>query len=233
MGGTAITRAQELVDQGKIDEARDVLLEAGFVRSDDEAVQREFVRLIPQSPALAAHRDILARVSARDAASRYKALNAISREVYQETSPDLKSWLADPRTTDVLIAAAGDNDPKVAQEAAAVLYIVLERYFADLRAFSPLVALLESKRKQTRLYAVFGIAELAHPERWKALLPMFKDRSAEVRKAACRAIVFNYGPGQASKEIHAALHQHVTELQSDEDASVRDMAGKARQRLGR
>lgn len=233
MGGQTIRRAQELVDQGKIEEARDVLLEAGFVHGEDETVQREFVRLIPPSPALVEHRDVLARASAPDATSRYKALNAISREVYQETSTYLKSWLADPRTTDVLIAAAGDNDPKVAQEAAAVLYIVLERYFADLRAFHPLVALLESKRKQTRLYAVFGIAELAHPERWKALLPMFTDRSGEVRKAACRAIVFNFGPDQASKETHAALKQLVNELLSDEDASVRDMAEKARQRLGR
>jgi HEAT repeat protein len=232
MAGTAIKRAKKLVDLGKIEEARDILLAAGFVSGEDATVQREFVKLIPPSEALAEHRDVLARVSARTPAARYKALHAIAREVYKETSTYLKSWLADPRTTDVLIAAAADPDPKVAQEAACVLYIVLDRYFADRRAFQPLAALLHSKQKQTRLYAVFAIAALDHPDRWNVLLPAFEDRSVDVRKAACRAVVFNYRPGQASKGTLATLKQLVDERLSDPVAPVRSMAANARQQLG-
>lgn len=234
MSTKAIDQAQALVKSGKVDEARNLLLEQGFVRRYDPEIGTAYPKLIPPTPLLSIRlKGDLLRVADHDPDVRYQALAVMLREVFGEASPDIRAWCADPRATDVLIRALRDEEPRVVEKAAGVLSMVLSRYFADVRAFEPLSGLLKSRRKQTRVYATYGIGYLAHPDRWRALLPMFKDTTTDVRRTAVRVAVFN-APGSAMpddtrSELMAEMHR----LLSDPDTSTRGMAKTVLQDMGK
>jgi HEAT repeat protein len=227
-----VERARALLAAGQAVAARDLLLAEGFVKCQEPELQRVFPELIPPSPSLARRLESLETALSRpDAEARYNALKAISRDVFQETSLHIKEWAADPRFIDPLIGALSDPDPKVVEEAAAVLSVVVSRYFADQRMFEPLVRLLQSRRKKTRLYAVTAIAHLTHPHRWQALLPVFRDPAHEVRHAACRAVLFNLDVVEVSPDLRAALKTELRARVADENTTTRAMAERALQKL--
>lgn len=233
MSTKAIDQAKALVRAGKVDEARTLLLEQGFVRRHDAEIENIYPNLIPPPSLLSARLtgDLL-RVADPDPDVRYQALMVMQREVFGEASPDIRAWCADPRATDVLIRALRDDEPRVVEKAAGVLSMVLSRYFADIRAFEPLAGLLKSRRKQTRVYATYGIGYLAHPDRWRALLPIFQDTATDVRRTAVRVAVFN-APGSAmTDETRSKLLAGLRRLLADPDTSTRGMAETALQDLG-
>lgn len=233
MGTNAIARAQTLIKDGKVEEAKELLLDEGFVRRHDPDIESAYPKLIPPNPLLEARlKGELARVADPDPEVRYKTLAAILREVFGEWSLDLKAWLTDPRSTAALTRALRDGRPDVAEKAAGVLSMVLSRYFADLRAFEPLADLLKSRRKLTRVYATYGIGYLAHPERWRVLLPMFRDRATDVRRTAVRTAAFNAAGSSMSPATRSELTEELRRLLGDKDASTRDMAETALQKLG-
>lgn len=232
MTATAIERAKAHIKSGETDEARDLLLTEGYVHREDADVQRAYPQLLKPSGVLAKKlAEVSAAVSEPSAEARYKALSALAREVFQETSEHLRAWLADPRVTDLWIQALGDDDPKVVEKAAAILSVVVSRYFADLRTFEPLSALLMSKRKQTRLYAVFSIPYLARPDRWDVLLPLFGDSAPEVRQTAVRGVLSDEALDQLPAKTRATLADVLRPFAQDKDATTRVMAERALARL--
>jgi len=209
------------------------MLRQGFIEAEQPEVQRAYGQLIPPSERLAERlRGELADVSAPDSRVRNAALTMLAREVFKEYSAQLKEWLADPRTTDALLGALADPDPHVAEKAAGILSVIVSRYFPDRRAFAPMAALLNSGRKQTRVYAVFTLAHLAHGELWGVLLPALADKAREVRHAACRAAVFNLVPAELSKSTREMFQGALRECLSDSDPATRSMAEKALRKLG-
>jgi HEAT repeat protein len=227
MSGNVVARAKQLVASKKIDEARKLLLDEGFVQRSDRAVQAAYLELIPPADAKPELNEPLRRLASSDPDVRYKAIQAISREMFQESSIPRQAWASDPRVTTVLIDALEDEDKRVVEEAAGVLAVIVGRYFADLRAFEPLVPLLESGRKQTRVNAVAAIGKLSHQDRWRVLLPMFKDKAAEVRRSAVRQVVFNGADGSIPGDVLPDVKSELRRLLTDKDASTKTMAKTA------
>lgn len=232
MAHNTIQRARALVSAGEREAAKELLLREGFIEADEPQVQRAYGDLIPPGERLAEKlRGVLANLSAPEPKVRAAAAEALAREVFKEFSTHLKEWLADPRTTDLLLAALADPDPKVAEKVAGVLSVIVSRYFPDRRVFEPMRALLQSRRMQTRLYAVFALQHLAHGDQWRVLVPTFADPAKGVRHAACRAVVFDLVPGELSKPTREDLARALRDLRSDPDAATRAMAEKALRKL--
>jgi HEAT repeat protein len=232
MTANAIERAKAHLEDGEAEEARDLLLAEGYVRREDADIQRAYAKLLRPSGVLATKiTEVTAAVSDPSAEARYKALSALAREVFKETSLHIKAWVADPRVTGLLIGALDDEDPRVVEKAAAILSVVVSRYFADLRAFEPLVALLESKRKQTRLYAVFSIPYLARPDRWDVLLPAFEDAAPEVRQTAVRGVLSDEALDELPAGTRTALADALRPFVKDKDPATKVMAERALARL--
>jgi HEAT repeat protein len=232
MSVDAVARARQLVAAKKTAEARKLLLEEGFAQRVDPAVQKAYLELIPATDAKPELKEPMRRLSSTDAEVRYKAIQAVSRDMFQESSIERQEWASDPRTTAALIAVLDDEDPRIVEEAAGALSVVLGKYFADLRAFDPLVRLLKSGRKQTRVYAVVGLGRLAHPLRWNVLLPMFGDKATDVRRAAVRQIAIRGADGKVPKDVLPQLKAELKRLLTDKDSATKGMAKTALEKLG-
>jgi HEAT repeat protein len=221
-----ISKAKTLLAAERVDEARELLLENGFIERLDSEIQAAYEQLIPLSKALQEQLSgPLASLRSKQAATRSKAADQIGREARKEWSSDRKVWLADPRTTGPLIKALDDVDDKVVEVAAAAIAAIARGYFPDLRAFDPLAKLLSSPKKNVRLYAVLGISSLHHPDRWKLLLNMTTDKVTDVRRTVCRSMVAYLPKSKLSPALRAKLIAAITPLQSDPDGVVKKVAG--------
>lgn len=228
-----VAEARRLLNENQVDEARELLLREGYVDRADAQVQAAYESLIPVTPQLQEQLDgVLAQLQDADPRVRKKAANSFRRIAMKATSVILMKWMRDPRTTGRLIAALDDADPACKEESAGALAWTIWRYFPDLRAFEPLSALLSSSRKETRFYATLGIGWLNHPQRWKALLPMFSDKSEKVRQTACKAVVFNAGKAAIDAATKQQLRERLTACLTDTDVQVRTLASNGLHFLG-
>lgn len=225
-----IAEARQRIAGGDAEGARDLLVEAGYVRQLDRKVQQAFLKLIPMSPVPGGLWEQLADT---DPAVRRGAAKAIRRAAMKEWHIDRKKWLADPRVHDRLLGLIEqDEDPAVVEEAAGAIAFNIPRYLNDLRAFEPLRRLLSSSRKTTRFHAAFGLGFLQTPERWQVLIPMLNDRAENVRMQVAIAIGnATVGPQFDSGDLQA-LRPILPPLLGHSDAKVREVAAAGLARIG-
>jgi HEAT repeat protein len=227
---STIAEARRMIAASDLEGARDLLLEAGYVRQLDPHVQKAFVELIPMSPP---PDGLLEQLTDADPNIRHAAAKAIRRAAMKEWHVDRKPWLADPRLHDSLLERIErDDDPAVVEEAAGAIAFNIPRYLADLRAFEPLRRLLGSSRKTTRFHAVFGLGFLHTPERFQALIPMLNDRVENVRRQAAGAIgEATVGPQLDPADVQA-LRPILPSLLDHSDPKIREVAAAALGRIG-
>lgn len=228
-----ILKAKKLIGDNKLEKARELLLEEGFVSELDETVQKAFETLMPPGELLKDKMNgVLRLLKDPDRRLRYKSADSVRRDSLKEWSVHLKEWLADPRTTGSLIESLKDEDSKVAEAAAAALSGIIRGYFPDMRAFAPLINALKSSRKNMRLYAVLGIGSIRHKDRWEVLVTALKDSATEVRRAACMSVVQNLHGSRIDTSIKEKLRTQLQELMLDKDGATRRMAENAIRCLG-
>jgi HEAT repeat protein len=231
MSPNVIAQARQLLSSKKAGEAKKLLLDQGFVQESDPATQSAYLELIPPTNAKPELKEPLRRLSSSDRDVRYKAIQVISREMFKESSIERQEWASDPRTTAVLIGLLQDEDKRVVEEVSGILAVILGKYFADLRAFEPLVRLLASGRKQTRVNAVVAIGRLLHPDRWRVLQTMLRDKATEVRRAAVRQVAIRGAEGRIPDDVLPMLKSELRRLQTDPDSATKGMARTALEKL--
>jgi len=220
-----ISKAKEFLVKNQPEKARKLLLKEGFIRRLDPSIQEAYEQLVPPGGALREQLEgSLAFLKDSDPNVRYKAASRLCKEALKEWSFHREAWLADPRTTSPLIQTLSDEDPKVAEKAAAALAAIMRSYFPDLRAFEPLVRLLRSRRKNTRLYAVLGIGSVNYKQRWDILLEMLNDTTTEVRRGACRSLIDSLDDCKIATTTKSKLIARLQTLLSDKDDTIRAMA---------
>jgi HEAT repeat protein len=225
-----ITDARRKLAAGDLEGARDLLLDAGYVRQLEPRVQQAFLKLIPMSPPPDA---LWQQLADADPGVRWTAAKAFRRAAMKEWHIDRKKWLADPRVHDRLLELIErDEDPAVVEEAAGAIAFNIPRYLADLRAFEPLRRLLVSSRKTTRSHAVFGLGFLHTPERWQALIPMLNDPFEDVRSQVLGAIAeATVGPQFDPRDLQV-LRPALPSFLDHSDPNVREVAAVGLARIG-
>jgi HEAT repeat protein len=201
-----IASAKRLVAADMIAEAQNLLLEEGYVKRLEPAIQKAYLRLVPVSPTL---REMLDEVY-RDLDDpspdvRFKAVTKIAREFNKERLRDKTRWMRDPRASEPLIKAADDPDTRVSERALGTLARLVCKYFPDQRTLPAFRAKLTDQRQETRTFAVSGIAGLRHEELLEDLVDLL-DRGTEKDRSDVSAQIWG-----ASIETFHNTNQHPIE----------------------
>jgi hypothetical protein len=99
-----IARAETLLKGGKVDDARELLLEEGYVLRSEPKIQSVFLERIPILGTLRKILDERYRsIDDDDPKVRFKSLSAVNRELCRQTLRDNVFWMRDPRAADPII----------------------------------------------------------------------------------------------------------------------------------
>jgi HEAT repeats len=161
-----LTQASRLLAEGRLDEARELLLVEAYVKRDEPTLQATYLNLIPPTPTLleiqAESYDDLRNP---DAKVRLKAATRITRECSKVYPRHSVRWMRDPRATAPLMqSATSDPDAKVADKTLHALACILCAYFPDQRALPVLLSRLKDTRQEARASAISGLGCLRREE---------------------------------------------------------------------
>ncbi|ABC29872.1 protein containing HEAT repeats [Hahella chejuensis KCTC 2396] len=184
-----IEKAQTLLQQGALEDARELLLREGFEQGDNPLLQNAYYELIPLGETLQARLDPLktALQPPYDEAS-VKAVAAIVKEAAKASNKVTHAWIRDPRVTDLLIDALSHGNARLVKEAALALTHIVHRYFADYRVRAAFVPLLSNANKTLRRVACGVVGRWPDESIVAMLAPLTEDKAAEVRQEATKTL---------------------------------------------
>lgn len=161
-----LAQARRLLTEGRLDDARELLLVEAYVKRDEPTLQAAYLKLIPPTPTLL---EIQAEsyndLRDPDAKVRLKAATRITRECTKVYPRHSVRWMRDPRATAPLMqSATGDPDAKVADKTLHALACILCSYFPDQRALPVLLSRLKDTRQEARASAISGLGCLRREE---------------------------------------------------------------------
>jgi HEAT repeat protein len=223
-----IEKAKALAKAGKEEEGRDFLLASGYEVGDEKAVQKAYPALFPPPVELKKNAAKIKGFADKDAKKRADAGKWLSKEARLSYSLDKKTWMRDPRLTDVVMdALAKEDDPKARNAIAEGLAFLLYRYFPDQRAFGVLSGLAGDKDKHIRYSVAVGIGHLRHPARYDVLTPMLEDKATQVRHEVCLSVCHNERAGFLTEAEKTVLRPALLPLLDDKDQGVRTVCSSA------
>lgn len=213
--------ARALCDEGKVDDARELLLERGYIHASDPAIHAAYSSLIPAPDSLNEWIEgPFADANSPDSAVRFKALDKIAKTVAKAWSKLTLQWARDPRTIDVLLAHTHDSDPRITEAVATALGAIAVRYFADQRIAAAAVSLLDHPSSRARVWAVHALRTVGGESHVVRLDGLVRDEDVRVRQEL--AIVLKLrAEAITSPDAKHALAKAVVPLLSDNDATVR------------
>jgi HEAT repeat protein len=195
-----IALAKKLLAAGKTEEAQSLLLDEGYVRRLEPAIQKAYLRLIPVGATLRAVLDEMYRgLTDSDPKVRLKAATQIAREFNKTYLRDKVRWMRDPRASGPLIDAAHDPDGKVSERALGALSRLVCKYFPDRRALPVFLTNLADKRQQFRAFAISGLGCLRDEALLTHLVDLLQNGTDDDRLAVCSLIW-----GLSTETIHHA-----------------------------
>lgn len=199
-----IKKFEELMINGKGDDAKEYLLSEAFINHDDSILKELFYRNFPASNEL--QRELnqsLKNLFDDQNSERIKAAKYISSKARGVINLVDAKWLKDPRTTQLLRQALNDKDEKVVFEMIIALWNISESYEflenSTIKAFKELCEYSGSKRVSD--YLVGAIGHMEFDGKWNYILTKISNRpNKEVKTMACHAII-HYGKNMDSSLI--------------------------------
>lgn len=203
-----IGEAKGLLHLGKNREARDLLLQEGYVKRLVPEFQTAFLELFPPSQELLnEEKTTFRKLVSQQLNVRLEAARYLCGQAHNEITIKREAWLKDPRTVDVLLAAARDNEPKTLAEISLALAALAERYYKDLRMYPVLRELIRHSAREVQWGALRGVCTFYQcPDQWDVLIPFLVSRSpAKFKGAIARAIYV--GPKEMRPVNHPFLRK--------------------------
>jgi HEAT repeat protein len=201
-----IASAKRLLEQGRPAEARDLLLDEGYVKRLEPAIQRAYQELIPVHPTLREVLDDL-YVGLGDPAAgvRFDAATKLAREFAKVHLRGNVRWMRDPRASGPIIQAVFDADDKVARRALRALSLLVWKYFPDQRALPAFLSRLADPTQATRVDAINGIGCLRREALLEHLVPVM-ERGTDRDRAAVAGQIWGL-----ALEVFDNMNQHPME----------------------
>lgn len=195
-----IQKAEKLLEQGHQTDAKDLLLNEGFVKRLNPDIQKAYLTLIPESEELLREKKTsLEELFSPNVNKRIKASSYIFKEGRREFAHS-RAWLGDPRTIDLLFAALQDKEPKVIENITGALWMISHggRYNRDLRIYNKLLELVASDHNETVRNAALGLQNYALTSKYQVLLTVLPKQT--VAKTV-QQILNNFYRGESRAEI--------------------------------
>lgn len=153
-------------------EARNELLQQGFVRGNSRRVRSAFFDLFPATRELSRELESsLGDLREGEAPARKKAAKYIEAQSRKSKTVPLEMWLKDPRTVEVLVAAVDDSDEEVVINVALALGNIASRYqFPAPEAFDALETMYADAPATTKIVLAIAIAPFPNQAKWTLLV---------------------------------------------------------------
>jgi hypothetical protein len=200
-----IAKARALIENGQEDDARDLLLDEGYIQRSDAKIQKAFVELVPISKTLATILEERYRgIDDDDPKIRFRAVAAVNRELCRQTLRNNVFWMRDPRAVDPLAHAATDRDAKVLERALiAVAHVVA--YFPDRRLADLALANLSSPKPKRRALAIAIVSGLRNEELLAQLAPVFERGTPADRNVVLSSVWGHFLPESTLRALRPYL----------------------------
>lgn len=177
----AVDLARQLYNSGRLDDARSLLLAAGFEDGLDPVAQVEYERLFPIPPAIAGRLDEYARaLTGSDVKKQIAAVKALAREAAGEVTIARQEWLRQPATTELLTGLLARSGPNEREKILFALGRIFGWYFRDLRALAILLPYLKEGPVDVRWRACGAVGALGEPA-LEHLFAALHDKASKVR----------------------------------------------------
>lgn len=213
---------KKLLDDGRAEEARDMLLARAYTEGLDEEAQRLYLASFPLAvPPEAGLPKLLEAVRTAPPAERAKAarkLNTFARGNWTESR---RQWLTDPRVIADLLAALDIADDKTAVDLIGALGASSQRYkFRDLRIRERLVPLFEGASDPIRIAIVQAIPHFGGADVWALVARGIDCRPSKSAHFAVGLAVARYGESAsgAAREALARCIEAACSKQTNMDA---------------
>jgi hypothetical protein len=183
-----VDRARQLYDSGRPEDARSLLLAAGFEDGLDPVAQAEYERLFPIPPVIAGRLAEYARaLTGSDVEQQIATVKSLAREAAGEVTIARQAWLGQPATTELLTGSLARSGPTEREKILFALGRIFGWYFRDLRALPTLLPHLREGSADVRWRACGAVGALGEP----ALVHLFAalhDKADKVRREALAQI---------------------------------------------
>lgn len=180
-------------------------------------------------------RRAIQRLRHDDAQVRREAIRRLAKQASQRGGARRRAALTGRELTEALIEALGDADPEVVERAVKTVAEITRQYGPVEGAHRALKPLLQSRRQNTRFFALQAIAYSGGIEQLQTILPLVRDRSAKVRAHVCRMVVVTMDSEPArplTEEARLAWQARLVPALRDEVPLVRQVAADALARVG-
>lgn len=167
-----IHKAEKLLALGRGREARELLLQEGYVKQLHATIQEAYLNLIPESAeCVREQQGSFKDLFDKNVAQRVNASSYIFKEARREFSAS-REWLGDPRMIDLLFKALQDNEVKVIENITGALWMISHggRYNSDLRIYSKLLDLVTYDHSEIVRYAALGLQNYTLTSKYQILL---------------------------------------------------------------
>jgi HEAT repeat protein len=181
--------ATRLLADGRMDDARELLLVEGYIKRSHPAIQRAYPRLLPEVPTLRTMlTEVYSHLDDPNPKVRLDAATKVYRECAKVYPRDNVRWMRDPRATEPLIKAARDPDSRVSERAVKALSCLVCSYFPDQRAVAAFLPKLSDRKQDVRITAIHGIGGLRREDLLEHFVDLFEHGTPQDRAAVASNI---------------------------------------------
>lgn len=197
-----IKQAENLMQAGNSEDAREMLLREGYFKQLDPVVQQALLSWFPQPVAFnqevqTATEDLFSSdVLLRRKASKYIALRALRGmpDSLIGVSVIIESWIRDPRTVDIFLKALGDSDAKVVADITIALGMFCLRYdYPDIRIYNHVENLFDHPSSEVKINAVTAIKYFPYSEKWDYIHTLLEKKPSIRTKLIIGQTLIEYG----------------------------------------
>lgn len=237
-----IAAAGELLASKDSDAAAKLLLEEGFIKRSEPAIQAAYRELIPPGKTL---REMLSSIyeglDDSKVAVRRKVSMQIAREFSRTTVRDNVRWMRDPRAVDPLIEAMEDRDAVVRERALGALMRLVNRFYPDQRTAPIFIEYLKDEKQLNRFNAISGIGCLRQQSLLEHLVQPLEQGTDEDRAQVAAQIWglsfetwyhMHQLPMEWSESGRRFWRKKMLEALNDPAPKVREHSARALEKLG-
>lgn len=229
-----INQAEQSVENGNLEEAKELLLNEGYIKQLDDEIQKAYRNLIPISSDLENELNTsLKDVFDSDSKKRFNALRYIHKQARRETHKDRRSWLQEPRTVSILLEVLeNETEEKLIAETAGALSAIAFRYFPDIRIYNALKKLLNSKNKEVLYVAIEGISNYSFTDKWDDLISILENNPPAKIKAVISTAIMSKNNGLNEEKEHLLIPLLFRAFEKEKDVETKNRLVNAIAKIG-
>ncbi|MCD8455097.1 hypothetical protein LNJ08_11920 [Tenacibaculum finnmarkense genomovar ulcerans] len=164
-------------------EARDLLLDNGFIRGKNEELQKAYHEIFPSNKSLEKELNgVLKEIQSKDEIIKLKASKFLEKAPREEVGMDSKLWLKEPKTIEILCnALENESNEKVMENLILCLGNIASRYgYDDIAVFERIVSKYEKSSNSLKIIIAQSCCKYLTDRKWMYVYDVLSFKSKKV-----------------------------------------------------